>query len=247
MVESLAFNRAHQADSVALFECGKVFFPAADGVGECLHLCLGTYGARKRAHLDGQRPTTSDEAFLNLKGELESVFRMLRVLEDIRFEACEYAGLTPGQAARVIFKQNEIGRIGILDSSLLERRKLVGPVALAELSLQPLLPSKRRMAKMKPIPAFPAITRDVALIVDRCRTHQEVVDQVQQNRPRDLEQFEVFDVFESDKLGKNRKSMAYRFVYRNANKTLTDKAVEKMHSQLVDRLVEALQAEISGR
>jgi phenylalanyl-tRNA synthetase beta chain len=87
----------------------------------------------------------------------------------------------------------------------------------------------------------------VALIVDRSRTHQQVEDVVNQQRPKDLVDVTVFDIFESEKLGQNRKSMAYRFTYRNPKKTLTDKAVENMHERIVDRLMSELNAEIVGR
>ncbi|MDA3874275.1 MAG: hypothetical protein PF795_10000 [Kiritimatiellae bacterium] len=100
---------------------------------------------------------------------------------------------------------------------------------------------------MTPIPSFPSTTRDVALILDRSRSHREITDLVNQERPKDLVQVRLFDLFESDKLGENKKSMAYRFTYRNPKKTLTDEAVEKMHGRIVDRLVSGLNAEIVGK
>jgi phenylalanyl-tRNA synthetase beta chain len=74
-----------------------------------------------------------------------------------------------------------------------------------------------------------------------------VMDLVNHQRPKDLIQVVPFDLFESEKLGENKKSMAYRFTYQNANKTLTDSSVEKMHTRICERLLSELNAEIVGR
>ena len=247
MVDTLAFNRAHQADAAALFECGTVFTPGDPGVNEARHICLGTFGPWKRPPLDRQRPVAAAEAFADLKGEVEVALSRLRCLDRIRFRAADHPAFAPGQSAEILLGDTPVGHIGLLTPAALRERKLPGPVALAEFHLAPLIPAPGPSRGMIPIPAFPSITRDVALIVDRSLTHRDVMDVVERARPRDLESVQVFDVFESDKLGHNRKSMAYRFTYRNLKKTLTDKAVEKMHERIVQSLVDALNAEIVGR
>jgi phenylalanyl-tRNA synthetase beta chain len=152
-----------------------------------------------------------------------------------------------GQAARVLCGEKEVGRIGLLSAKFKQTYKLSGPIALAEINLTHILPEPGLPIGMTPIPSFPSTTRDVALILDRSRSHREITDLVNQERPKDLVQVRLFDLFESDKLGENKKSMAYRFTYRNPKKTLTDEAVEKMHGRIVDRLVSGLNAEIVGK
>ncbi len=247
MIETLSFNRSRQVSELAVYEFGSTYQRTSEGILQDRTIAMGTYGPWKRPVLDKQSAPTPEEAFLDLKGELEGCFDRLHAIDHIRFEPVRDPIFTPGQAAAILFKGTKVGRIGLLEPKIVQKRKLPGPVALAEWSLTSLQPEPGLLPVMQPIPVHPFVTRDVALIVDRSRLHDEVLDIVNQHRPKDLESIELFDLFESDKLGEGRKSMAYRFTYRNAKKTLTDKAVEKMHERLVDQLVEGLPATVEGR
>lgn len=247
MVQTLGFNKAHQTDEVALFEAGKTFLKTADGVEEHEHISLGAIGPWKRPLLQKQQPVSDREAYSDLKGEVETVLGLLKCSEKVRFVAHPDPAFAPGQSAVLLCGEVKVGRIGLLAKAVKNQYKLSGPVALAEVNLDLLIPERRLPPTMQPIPGFPSMTRDVALILDRSKTHQMVMDLVNQQRPKDLIQVIPFDLFESEKLGANKKSMAYRFTYQNANKTLTDTAVEKMHSRICDRLLSELNAEIVGR
>lgn len=247
LVEALGFNKAHQTDEVALFESGKTFFQRTDGVEEHERLCLGAIGPWKRPHLDKQRPVSDREAYADLKGEVENLLHFMRCADTVTFAAKEDPAFAPGQGAVLLKDGETVGRIGLLSAPVKKRYKLTGPVAVAELNLDSLFPERSLPPAMEPIPGFPSITRDVALILDRSKTHQMVMELVNTQRPKDLVDVSLFDLFESDKLGENKKSMAYRFTYRNPNKTLTDKAVEKMHRRIAERLVTELNAKIVGQ
>ncbi|WFB35153.1 phenylalanine--tRNA ligase subunit beta [Kiritimatiellota bacterium B12222] len=247
MIETLAFNKAHQTDEVAMFEAGKTFLQRETGVEEHERICLGAMGPWKRPGLDKQRPISDREAYADLKGEVENLLCKLRCEELIQFVVGEDPTFEPGQAALLKLGDEIVGRIGLLSKTLKIKYKLTGPVALAELNLDALIPAQKLPPTMDPVPTFPSITRDVALILDSHVTHQQVMDVVNQKRAKDLIQVTLFDLFESDKLGQNKKSMAYRFTYQNAKKTLTDKAVEKMHGQIEQRLLSDLSAQIVGR
>lgn len=247
MVETLAFNRAHQTEELAMFEAGKIYLKTGGGVEEHSTVCLGTMGPWRRPLLDKQRPVENAEAFYDLKGEVEQLLDRLDALDAVEFRAVKDPTFAVGQSATLVRDATVIGRMGLLSAKVLRSRKLVGPVAVAELRLDAVMPGSERLKVMTPLPEHPSITRDVALIVDRAKTHRMVMDVVNGRRPKHLESVEVFDIFESGKLGGNRKSMAYRFTYRNPKKTLTDTAVEKMHEPMVERLVSELNAEIQGR
>ncbi|MEX2607572.1 MAG: phenylalanine--tRNA ligase subunit beta [Kiritimatiellia bacterium] len=247
MVQSLAYNKAHQIDELALFEEGKTYLQAAEGVLEQNRVCLGSMGPWCRPELDKQRPLTDREAYADLKGEVENMFYLLGCEQSCQWMPTDDPAFGKGQAAEIRFGDTVIGRIGLLSAKIKQTHKLTGPVALAEIDLTHILPEPGLPSGMTPIPEYPSTTRDAALILDRSRTHQEVIDLVNRERPRDLVQVRLFDLFESDKLGENKKSMAYRFTYRNSKKTLTDEAVEKMHGRIVDRLLSELNAEIVGK
>jgi phenylalanyl-tRNA synthetase beta chain len=247
LVQTLAFNRSRQVEALAVFEAGKRYLKSPEGVQESVMVALGLMGPTRRAALKRQQAVDPLEAFLNLKGEFEILFSMLGCQEAITFAASDDATFAPGQAAEILFNGAPCGRLGLLNPAEREAGKFSGPIALGEVDLLCLLPRDHAPHLMQPIPDQPAVTRDVALMVDISCRHQDVLDLINQQRPRELEDVMLFDLFTGEKLGENRKSLAYRFTYRHPKKTLTDKAVEKMHRRIEDRLMAELPADIEGR
>ena len=247
LVETLTFNRSRQVESLAIFEVGKAFQTSLDGVSESKMIAMGLMGPTRRAGLERQKSVSDTEAFLNLKGEFEGLFTMLGCADQVTFVPSEDPTFAPGQCADILMKDTCCGRIGLLNHQERDAGKFSGPIALGEVQFSSILPKENRQVHMEPIPDQPAISRDVALVVDQTCTHQDVLTLINQQRPKDLIDVNLFDLFTGEKLGENKKSMAYRFTYRNAKKTLTDKAVEKMHRRIEDRLMSELPAEIVGR
>ena len=247
MVETLSRNHARQAQEISLFELGTIFLRATESgqaVEEQTRVAFGQTGPVHRPALDKQKPVSDAEAFYGLKGQIEAILADEGVktptflpLDDGLFE--------PGQAAEILLGKTRIGRIGLLARAHRESAKLHAPVALAEIHLDAL--PRRKTAVMRPVPATPATSRDTALILDRNIQHDQIMAVIRKAAPRDVEDVTLFDVFEGKKLGETRKSMAYRFTYRNPDKTLRDEAVEKMHSKIEAALMQNLQAEIVGR
>ncbi|MCC5847249.1 MAG: phenylalanine--tRNA ligase subunit beta [Verrucomicrobia bacterium] len=244
MAETLARNYARQNHELSLFEIGTIFLKAETGVEEQTRIAFGQLGPVHRPALDKQRPVSDTEAFYGLKGVVETFLKSEGVHE-VTFIPLEDKSFAPGQAADILLGKTHLGRIGLLARELREDWKIHEPVALAEIILD-VLP-KRKTPVMKPVPTMPATARDTALILDRAVTHAEILACIQKAAPYELEDVQLFDVFEGKKLGENRKSMAYRFTYRNPKKTLTDKAVEKFHGKIEARLMQDLGAEIVGR
>ncbi|MFV7869525.1 phenylalanine--tRNA ligase subunit beta, partial [Enterococcus faecium] len=96
----------------------------------------------------------------------------------------------------------------------------------------------------KEVNKFPEVTRDLALVVDRAITYQQLEKAVQQAKPAKLQSMRLFDVFESDKLGTNKKSMAVSFTFADDTKTLTDKEIDSMMQRLIGGFEKEIQAEI---
>ena len=105
-----------------------------------------------------------------------------------------------------------------MSPALARQYDLRDAVLLAELNLDSLLSLARRNASgktFKPLPAFPAIRRDVAMLVPEATTHEAVLNTVRQAKPQNLERVELFDVFRGKNVPTGQKSMAYAFTYRN--------------------------------
>src|SRR6185436_14949163 len=118
------------------------------------------------------------------------------------------------------------------------------PVLLAELNIDQLLARRTTARGFKPLPAFPSIRRDVAMILPETASHQTVVDAVKQARAANLEGVQLFDVFRGQAVPAGHKSVAYAFTYRHAERTLTDEEVNAAHQQLVTQLKQGLNAVI---
>jgi len=117
-------------------------------------------------------------------------------------------------------------------------------VLLAEMNLDLLLARRNPTKSFRPLPAFPAVRRDVAMILPEATTHEAILQVVKQAKPANLEGVELFDVFRGKNVPAGQKSMAYAFTYRNLERTLTDAEVNAAHEKLVAQLKQRLQATV---
>jgi phenylalanyl-tRNA synthetase beta chain len=117
---------------------------------------------------------------------------------------------------------------------LAKRRDLRDPVFLAELDLDLILARRNPVRSFKPLPQFPSIRRDVAMIVPEGVTHEAVLEVVRQIKPANLESIDPFDVFRGRQVPAGQKSLAYALTYRAADRTLREDEVTPVHSRLVE-------------
>jgi phenylalanyl-tRNA synthetase beta chain len=135
-----------------------------------------------------------------------------------------------------------LGEFGQLLPTLAKRYDLRDAVFLAELNLDLLLTRRNANRSFKPLPQFPPIRRDVAMLVAESVTHDSVLGAVKQAKPANLESVELFDVFRGKNIPDGQKSLAYAFTYRHAERTLTDAEVNAAHEKLVGLFKESLPA-----
>jgi phenylalanyl-tRNA synthetase beta chain len=119
-----------------------------------------------------------------------------------------------------------------------------GDVFLAELNLDHLLARRAPGKSFKPLAQFPAVRRDVAMLLSEAVTHEAVESEVRKARPANLEEVRLFDVFRGNTVPTGQKSVAYAFIYRSPERTLTDSEVNSTHEGLVHELKERLKAVI---
>ena len=113
---------------------------------------------------------------------------------------------------------------------------------MAELNLDLLLARRNPAKSFKPLPQFPSIRRDVAMLVPETTTHDVVLQTVKLTKPANLEAVDLFDVFRGQNVPAGQKSLAYAFTYRAADKTLTDTEVNAAHDKVVADFKQKLQA-----
>jgi phenylalanyl-tRNA synthetase beta chain len=253
----LRHNVSRKNLDVALFEVGRVFGLGAEREPKAAGLAEGKAGRGPREErrvgiaLTGQRSPlfwSGEERhakfdLYDLKGLLEEFFEQFGVRGLVYGRRAESTALFI-ESATVQIGKLPLGEFGQLLPSLARQYDLRDAVLLAELSLDQMLARRNATKSFKPLPAFPAIRRDVAILVPESTTHEAVLQVVKQARPLNLESVELFDVFRGKNVPAGQKSMAYAFTYRAADKTLTDAEANAAHEKVVAQLRSALQATV---
>ena len=135
----------------------------------------------------------------------------------------------------------EVRQVPVAQARKLDLRDAV---FVTELLLEPLLASSRGEKMFRELPKFPAVVRDVALVVDESVSHADILAIVEKNRNKFLEQVEIFDIYRGGSVSTSKKSMAYSLTFRAPDRTLTDAEVNAAHEQMKRLLQQTLQCEI---
>ena len=140
-----------------------------------------------------------------------------------------------------------IGWVGEIHPLAVKAFEAEGPVVAFELDVEALVKAARPARDFVDVPEFPPVTMDVAFVVDEAVTHEMLVQRMKSAGGKLLDTVELFDVYRDEKrLGAGKKSMAYKLVYRAADRTLTSQEVDKAHNKLVQKVCGATGAEIRG-
>lgn len=242
LLDALHHNIARQNTDLALFEIGRVFHQVDGKFKEERRLALALTGRRAPVFWSGaDRDAKFDIA--DLKGALEEFLEQFG-LRGISWTRQEASGPFYLESAAIQLGKLALGEIGQLSPVLQKKYDLRDAVFLAELNFEQLLARRAPAKTFKPLPQFPAIRRDVAMLVPDATSHDEVGAVVKKTRPANLEKFEIFDVFRGKNIPAGQKSVAYAFIYRNPERTLTDAEVNAAHEKLVEQFKQALHATV---
>jgi phenylalanyl-tRNA synthetase beta chain len=242
LLDSLRHNLSRKNGDLALFEIGRVFTQTNGQIKEERRVAIALTGSRQPLFWSGEDREAKFDVY-DLKGVLEEF------LEQFGLRGLGYARRPESttlflESATINLGKNAIGELGQLLPALVKQYDLRDAVLVAELNLDLLLARRNPAKTFKAIPAFPAIRRDVAMLVPESTTHEAVLNTVKQTKPQNLEAVELFDIFRGKNVPEGQKSMAYAFTYRNAERTLTDAEVNAAQEKLVEQLKRNLQATI---
>jgi len=246
LIHSLRHNVSHKNYDVALFEIGQVFSTkegtnaGSNLFSEKPRLALALTGQRALPFWSGAERDAKFDAY-DLKGLLEEFFDQFG-LRGMTFTRRAESTALFLEAGTISLGKNQIGEFGQLLPALAKKYDLRDAALLAELNLDLLLARRNPDKSFKSLPAFPAIRRDVAMIVPEATTHDAVLQVVKQAKPGNLETVELFDVFRGKNVPEGQKSLAYAFTYRATDKTLTDAEVNTAHEKIVAALKADLHA-----
>lgn len=245
LIHSVRHNVSRKNYDVALFEVGRVFSQTNSQVREERRVAIALTGQRNplfwsRDEREGDEREAKCDIY-DLKGLIEEFLDQFGLRGMFYSRRSDSTALFLESASIQLGKQ-QLGEFGQLLPTLAKRYDLRDAVFMAELNLDLLLARRNSSRSFKPLPAFPAIRRDVAMIVPEATTHDSVLQVVKQTKPANLESVELFDVFRGKNVPDGQKSLAYAFTYRNTERTLTDAEVSTAHEKLVEQLKKSLQA-----
>lgn len=231
MMESLARNYSRNNSEAYLFEIGKVYIPSEDPTELPIEkniLTVGIYG---------------EVDYLNLKGIVENLIDGLGV-KGVKFlRESENPSFHPGKTAKLIVgRKTEAGVFGEVHPDVNENFGIEVPCFVAEINLDAVYDNAELERKYKVLPKFPAVTRDIALLVEEAILVQDIEDTIRKAGGNIVEKVELFDIYRGEQVEEGKKSIAYAIVYRNESKTLTDKEVNKVHDKILRALEHKLGA-----
>jgi phenylalanyl-tRNA synthetase beta chain len=244
LLAALRFNLNREANAFHAFEIGRVF-SLMDGIaGEGQRLAAISYGDYAMGGVD--RPAV-EAGFFTSKGILEACLLEFGI-DGVLFEPAQpdvAPYLHPGRAAEFSCDGSTLGLLGELHPAEALRLELSHPCVLFEVDLTNLMTnSKHQTFSVQPPPRFPAVRRDLALVVDREIPAGMVVRTVQDLDVAFLESVELFDVYQGESIPEDKKSVALACRYRSKDRTLTDEEVNRAHSLVIEQVRSQLRAEL---
>lgn len=232
MLDILSRNYNYRNASAKLFEIGKVFIPTEEGKlpDEPFKITMGMYGG--------------GVDFFDLKGICEGLFKNLNV-ENVKYAAVtDNPTFHPGRCAKVKAGGKTLGIIGEIHPAVSRKYGIDTPVYIAELDFENVFLNIKTDIKFKELPKFPAVTRDIAMLVDKTVPVADIEEIITKASGKLLETLTLFDVYEGEQIPDGKKSVAYSAVYRASDRSLTGEEVQKVFDKAVKNLEHQLGAQL---
>ena len=234
MLKTLSYNMNHATEAANLYEMAAVFnhhTPTEEGLPtETQTLCLGSYG---------------DEAdFFTVRTAAEALLRACGIQCEVEAGGEKYHH--PGRCARLIRGNQVFAVIGEVHPAVRENFDMPRRAVIAEINLQQLLEMGKPMGEMKALPRFPAMTRDLALVMDDSVNVGPLMASMKKAAGNLLESIEMFDVYRGAQVGEGKKSVAFSLTFRASDRTLTDEEITKAMDKVQKTCAEKFEAVIRG-
>ena len=214
MLEIIARNYSYRNKSARLYELGKIYLPREDGLAdEPKYLSLGAYG-------DGVD-------FFSFKGSVETLLRELRIT-NVKFEACtDNASYHPGRCACVYAGETYLGVFGQIHPLVAANYGMDTEVYTAELSFDAMYEKRGDIPVYQPLPKFPAVTRDIAVVCDEAVTVGALEESIRRGAKGLLKDVSLFDIYRGPGVASGKKSVAFNLVLRADDRSLTGEEADE--------------------
>lgn len=244
LLEAIGTNARRQTPDVRLFEVGRVF--EGQGPGQLAHeetrVAIAATGTREPRSWFASRARVD---LFDVKGAVETLVETLG-RDDVSVESIDAVYLEDDRGATIVVQGTPVGVIGELHPSVQRAFDLPAAVFVAELSLDRLEAVPARSLRYRPLPRFPSVQRDLAVVIPIAVPAEDVSRAIQAIPNPHLKRVLLFDVYTGEQVGAGRKSLAYSLSYQAEDRTLTDAEVHVMHGAVIERLRAHLGAEVRG-
>lgn len=235
LLDNAAYNVARKNTDIQFYEIGRVFFPSADRVLPIEAERLAGVMTGMAYQKDWQMAAESVN-FYHAKGVLDGYFETMGLNDQIRFEAAkDLKWMHPGRTAAVYLGDTYIGYVGQVHPATANAYDLKETYAF-EIDFEAIIAAPKEVITQQPIPRFPGVTRDVALLVDETVTHQQIVKTIKENGGKFLKDVHLFDIYQGKGIEDGKKSVAYSMAFLNPEATLVDEDINKAFTKLVAAL-----------
>ena len=214
MLEIIARNHSYRNKSARLYELGKIYLPREDGLAdEPKYLSLGAYG-------DGVD-------FFSFKGSIETLLHELRIT-DVKYVACtDNASYHPGRCAKVYAGETYLGVFGQIHPLVAANYGMDTEVYTAELSFDAMYEKRGDIPVYQPLPKFPAVTRDIAVVCDEAVTVGALEESIRRGAKGLLKDVSLFDIYRGPGVALGKKSVAFNLVLRADDRSLTGEEADE--------------------
>lgn len=228
LLEVIARNNNRKVESVKAFEIGNLFIPKEVPVTslpiEKKSLVIGKYG--------------EGEDFFSMKGAVEELFDKLGIKGYEFIPESNHPTYHPGRCANIQWENHILGTIGEIHPKVIENYDINTRVYASEIDYNIILQLVKLDRIYKALPKYPAMNRDMALLVKDEVTNGEIISIINKNGGKILETSSLFDVYKGKQIGSGYKSMAYSLTFRASDRTLTDEEVTKVYDKILVKLEE---------
>ena len=214
MLEIVARNLSYRNKSARLYELGKIYLPREDGLAdEPKYLSLGAYG-------DGAD-------FFSFKGSIETLLHELRIT-DVKYVACtDNASYHPGRCACVYAGDTLLGVFGQIHPLVAANYGVDTEIYAAELSFEAMYEKRGDIPVYQPLPKFPAVTRDIAVVCDETVTVGALEESIRRGAKGLLKEVSLFDIYRGPGIADGKKSVAFNLVLRADDRSLTGEEADE--------------------
>lgn len=231
VLNTLSFNYARRNDSAKIYEFANVYIPVE---GEKLpdehkNVVLGMYG---------------DYDFYDMKGIIEDLLSVLKI-KDAEYVTCtDNTTFHPGRCAKIEKDGRTIGVFGEIHPYVAKNFGMDTRVYAAELDFNSLYEFYTEDAKYKQLPKYPAVSRDIAMLIDDSINVYEIEKIIKKCSGNILEGYKLFDVYKGAQIPKGKKSVAYSVTFRADDRTLTDEEISEVFNKILAKLEKELNAQL---